>query len=304
MKLSVPSVMIPEPRASTAVDPMIRVARPRLASLAPFLNPLAFFRNLFGHSSLIRQFTRREIEARYRGSNLGMLWPFVTPVVMLLIYTFAFGAVFRLRWPGREQDSLAGFALVLFCSLIPFNVFSESVTRAPGLVLAVPNFVKKVVFPLEVLAVSAVGTALFHASVSVVILLGAIWAHTGAIPWTVVLLPLVAIPLIALSLGVTWILASLGVFLRDVGHTVGLAVQVLLFTTPIFFPPEMVPDQFRLLLLLNPLTAIVEDFRVVVLWGRQPEWVALIGRSLVTCGVMLFGYALFMRTKRAFADVV
>ena len=271
---------------------------------ASLLSPSGFFRNFWRHRNLIAQFSRREIDARYRGTNLGLYWSLVTPLILLLIYTFAFGAVFRMRWPNMQNDGLAAFAVVLFCSLWSFNIFAECATRAPSLVLAVPNFVKRVVFPLEILAVAALASALFHGAISLLVLLTGVWFVFGSVPWTVLLLPIVAVPLIGMTLGVSWFLASLGVFLRDVGHAVGLVVQVLLFTTPIFFPVEAVPDKYQPLIWLNPLTWIVEDVRRTVLWRQQPDWSSLAWRIPLSLAVMLCGYVWFMKSKRGFADVL
>jgi lipopolysaccharide transport system permease protein len=268
------------------------------------LNPYAFFSNLWRHRNLIGQFARREIDARYRGTHLGFYWSVLTPLILLLIYTFAFGAVFRMRWPNMQNDGLAAFAVVLFCSLWPFNIFSECATRASTLVLAVPNFVKRVVFPLEILAIAQLGSTLFFGMISLVVLLAGVWFVFGSVPWTVGLLPIVVLPLISITLGVTWFLSSLGVFLRDVGQAVGLVVQVLLFTTPIFFPIEAVPEQYRAWMWLNPLTWIVEDVRNTVLWGVQPDWSSLAWRIPLGLAVMLGGYVWFMKSKRGFADVL
>jgi lipopolysaccharide transport system permease protein len=277
---------------------------PPAARVTFLTGPVSLWRSLREHRGLIVQLARREVEARYRGSRLGLLWSVLTPLVMLLIYTFAFGAVFRMRWPRMEDQGLAAFALVLFCSLLPFNLFSECTNRAPSLVLGVPNFVKKVVFPLEILVVSAFGAALFQAVVSLGVLVAADWLVVGHVPWTVVLTPIAAIPLVAMTLGLAWFLASLGVFLRDIGHSVGLAVQVLLFTTPVFFPVEAVPASFQGLIWANPLTWVVEDFRRTVLWGQPPDWTSLLWRVPLSLVVTIAGYVWFMRSKRGFADVM
>ena len=167
-----------------------------------------------------------------------------------------------------------------------------------------PNYVRKVVFPLEVLPVSVLGSALFHALVSLAILLVAELIHSGRIHPTVVLLPLALLPLVLLSLGLTWFLASLGVFLRDIGYAVPLAVQVLFFVTPVLYPLENVPEPFRTFVRLNPLTAAVENFRRLVFRGTLPDWGELAAWTALTGLVTLLGYAWFMKTKRGFADVI
>jgi lipopolysaccharide transport system permease protein len=273
-------------------------------SLAQYLNPLALIHKLWRHRDIIWQFTRREVEGRYKGSFLGLFWSFINPLVLLLTYTFVFGMVFRPRWSSARSGNLGEFASVLFCGLIAFNIFSECVNRAAGLIIAVPNYVKKVVFPLEVLPVSVLGSALFHALVSVSVLLLANLLLSGTIRWTLILLPLVLLPLAFLSLGLTWFLAGLGVFVRDINYTVVLAVQVLIFITPIFYPLEIIPEAFREIIRFNPLTPVVENFRRVILWGQLPYWRDLIIWLLVTGALMVLGYAWFMKAKKAFADVI
>jgi lipopolysaccharide transport system permease protein len=277
-------------------------ARPE--SVLRYLNPIKMVRNLWHHRDLIRQFTRREIEGRYKGSFLGLFWSFVNPLVLLLIYTFVFGVVFKARWPNAKTDNLGEFAMTLFCGLICFSIFSDCINRAPASIISVPNYVKKVVFPLEILAVSAFGSALFHALVSLSILLCANLLFSGTLPWTLLLLPIVALPLVFLSLGLSWFLASLGVFIRDISYTVVLVVQVLFFLTPIFYPLETIPEPYQTLIRLNPLTSAVENFRRVLLWGWQPSWAGFMLWLLVTGLIMLLGYTWFMKTKKAFADVI
>lgn len=269
-----------------------------------YLNPLTLARSLWRQRSLIWQFTQREVLGRYKGSFLGIFWSLVNPLALLLIYTFVFGVVFQSRWPQARTTSLSEFALITFCGLMVHNVFAEAVVRAPTLIVGVPNYVKKVVFPLEVLVVSTLGGALFHGAVSLLILLGALLVTTGGLAWTLPLLPVVLLPLVFLVLGVSWFLASLGVFIRDIGHSIALAVQMLFFLTPIFYPLEAIPQPFQTLIRLNPMSTIVESSRAVVLWGRMPDWEALGVWTLVGVVVMLLGYTWFMKSRRAFADVI
>jgi lipopolysaccharide transport system permease protein len=277
-------------------------ARPE--SVWQFLTPLHLARNLWQRRELIRQFTRREIEGRYRGSIFGMFWSLVNPLVLLLIYTFVFGIIFKARWGQAGSQSLGQFALVLFCGIATFNIFSECVNRSSHLIISVPNYVKKVVFPLEILPISVLGVALFHGliSLSIVLIANILINHT--IHWTLVLLPLVALPLIFLSLGLNWLLASLGVFIRDINYVVSLITLVLFFSSAVLYPIENIPEPYRAIIRFNPLTSIVENFRNVILWGVHPSWRGLALWLLATGAVMMLGYAWFMKTKKAFADVV
>jgi lipopolysaccharide transport system permease protein len=283
---------------------MATIITARSESVLHFLNPIAVAHNLWRHRNLIRQFTRREIEVRYRGSYLGLFWSFVNPLVLLLIYTFVFGVVFQARWPNAKNAGLGEFALVLFCGLTAFNIFGETVNRSSAIIHTVPNYVKKVIFPLEVLPVSVLGAAFFHALISLSILLVANIVVSGALQITVLLLPIVALPLVFLSIGIGWFVSSLGVFIRDMGHTIVLIIQVLIFTTPIFYPLAAIPESFRQIIQLNPFTMIVENFRRVILWGTVPEWGNFILWLAITMMIMLLGYAWFMKTKKAFADVI
>jgi lipopolysaccharide transport system permease protein len=292
---STPALQPPTPPAQ---------ATPGSEPVARNLNPLAVGRHLWGHRGLVWQLTRREIEGRYRGSFLGIFWSVVSPLVLLAMYTFVGGVVLRIRWPESPGGGLGDFALVLFAGLIAYNVFSECVSRAAGLVVAVPSYVKKVVFPLELLPVSVLGSALFHGLVSLAALFGFSLLRRDTLPWTVTLLPLGVLPLALLSLGLTWFLASLGVFLRDLGYAVPLLLQVVFFATPIIYPPESVPPQFRVLVRLNPLAWTVTCFRTLIFRGAPPDWTGLATWTVVAAALMLLGYAWFMKTRKGFADVL
>jgi lipopolysaccharide transport system permease protein len=276
----------------------------RFDTIARNLNPLGLVRNIWRNRDLILQFTRRDVEGRYRGSFLGLVWSFANPLIILGVYTLVFGTIFRGRWRQSQSDGLGEFALALFCGLVVTNAFGECASRATGLIVSVPNYVKKVVFPLEVLPVSALGAALFHALVSLTVLVLTNLVLTRAVHATLLLLPLVLMPLIFLILGTTWFLASLGVFVRDTHYAVVMFTQVLPFVTPVFYPISAVPEPFRTFIAVNPLTPVVENLRAIVLWGLLPNFRDIALSCLVTGLLMLCGYAWFMKTKKAFADVL
>lgn len=270
------------------------------------LNPLALFALLWRHRHLIRQITARELTQRYRGSYLGVLWSFLLPLVMMAVYTFVFSVVFKARWRAETTTapSMGEFALTLFAGLTAFNVFSEVVNRAPSLILSVPNYVKKVVFPLEILPVVAVATALINSFISAgLVILGSLLLQ-HKVSATLFLLPLAYLPLIFLSLGLCWFLASLGVYVRDVVQVTGIAVQILFFMSPVFYPVSAVPVAVRPILQLNPLTPVLDNFRQVILWGESIHWGPWLVWTLGTFAIALLGYAWFARTKKGFADVV
>lgn len=273
--------------------------------LLPLLNPLAAVTDLWRHRDLIRQFTRREIEGRYKGSYLGLLWSFITPLVMLLVFTFVFGVVFKARWPhARGGDSLAEFALVMFAGQLAFQAFAEPVNRAAGLIVGVPNFVKKVVFPLQILPVAVVGAGLYHVGVGLLIALGASLLIHGSVPWTALLVPLSLLPLALLGLGVSWFLASLGVYVRDIGYMVGVVMQALFFATPILYPVTAIPEPYRAWMALNPLTpmvGLVRDHLIIGNVGEPAVWGMGFAYGVVALGL---GYAWFMVTRKGFADVL
>lgn len=277
---------------------------PESPSFASNLNPLTLATRLWTARDLIAQFTRREIEGRYRSSLLGLAWSFINPLALLLVYTFVFGVVLKQRWPGLASEGLTQFGLVLFAGLIAFGIFSECVGRAAGLIVSTPNYVKRVVFPLELLPVSVLGSALFHATISLVVLLVAYLALGGLPRLTWVLIPVVVAPVAFLSLGLLWTLSSLGVFIRDLAYSVTLAVQILFFVTPIFYPIEAIPPSFRAVVRYNPLASVVEALRGAIFVGHVAAWRSLLVSGALGLLVMLVGYAWFMRTRRAFGDVI
>jgi len=277
---------------------------PQSPPLARYLNPAAFVGHLWRERGLIAQFTRREVEGRYRSSVLGLAWSFINPLVLLLVYTFVFGVVLKQRWRTAESGGLAGFGLVLFAGMIAFGIFSECTTRAPGLIVGIPNYVKKVVFPLELMPLSVLGSALFHALVSLVMLLVVHVALGGTPRWSWLLIPVVLLPIVLISLGLLWALSSLGVFLRDLGYTVALITQVLFFVTPIFYPIEAIPPALQAVVRYNPLARGVEALRGVIFAGTVGDPTSLLVSGSVGAVMMLVGYAWFMKTRRAFGDVI
>lgn len=266
---------------------------------------IALGKSLWRNRQLIVEMTKREVVGRYKGSAMGIAWSFFNPVFMLVVYTFVFSEIFRSRWGGvGGDDSKTQFAVVLFVGMIVIGFFSEVINRAPSLILSNVNYVKKVVFPLEILPVVAMGAALFHCFISICVLLSAFVLFNGYLHWSVVFFPLVMFPLVILSMGLSWMLASLGVFLRDVGQTVGIITTVLMFLSPVFYPVTAVPVRFRSYIMANPLTFIIEQARSVLIWGDSPSWGGLFIYTLFAIGVASAGYAWFQKTRKGFADVI
>ncbi len=268
------------------------------------MNPSRLLRNLYNHRNLIRQFAWRDFIGRYKGSYLGVVWSFVTPLMMLAVYGFVFSVVFKAKWTQNSDTSQIDFALILFCGMTVFNIFGETINRAPGLILGHPNYVKKVVFPLEILPVAALVTSLLNAGISLAILVPANMAFNFTISKTIFLFPLILVPLIAFTIGLAWFLASIGVFIRDIGQPVGVMVTILFFMSGVFFPLSALPENYRFLMKFNPLTMVLEESRRTLMWGELPDWTWLVIATVLSCVVMQLGYTWFMRTKRAFADVI
>lgn len=282
--------------------PATQGTRSHAAQPASFV---ALLRSLWLNRQLIAQLTKREVLGRYKGSMLGLAWSFFNPVLMLTVYTFVFSVVLKSRWGGADgDDSKTLFAVVLFTGMIVHGLFAEVLNRAPTLIIANVNYVKKVIFPLEILPVIAMGAALFHCIISLGILLAAFAIFNHYLHWTVVFIPLILLPLVILTSGLAWVLASLGVFLRDVGQTINIITTITLFLSPVFYPAAALPEEFRSWLLANPLAFIIEQARDVLIWGNQPDWFGLGVFNLVATFIAWLGYAWFQKTRKGFADVL
>lgn len=267
------------------------------------LNPLSMIQNLWANRTLIQQFTKREVIGRYKGSYLGIFWSFLTPLLMLCVYTFVFSMVFKAKW-SAGGDSKIEFALLIFSGLVTFTIFSELISRAPGLIVGNVNYVKKVVFPLEILPVVVLGSSLIHSCISFGILISGLFLFLGVFHWTLILVPLVMLPLVLFSLGLGWFFASLGVFLRDISQIVGIAVQALMLMSPIFYPISALPEKIRFIYYINPISYVVEDMRGILIWGQLPNWPWLIVGTVIGALVAIGGYAWFQKTRGGFADVL
>lgn len=260
-------------------------------------------RSLVQHRRLAVSLIKREVIGRYRGSMLGTLWSFFNPLLMLLIYTFVFSVVFQARWKGGT-GSKTEFALVLFSGLLVFNVFSECLNRAPTLILMNVNYVKKVVFPLEILPLVSQGAAVFHGLVSFVVWFVFYVVFFGLPPVTAWLFPFVILPLMFLCLGMGWFLASLGVYLRDVAQFVGLLVTALMFLSPIFYPVSALPERYRSIMELNPMTPVIEQVRGVLILGQMPDWHHFALQFAGSVVIAWLGFSWFQKTRKGFADVL
>jgi lipopolysaccharide transport system permease protein len=270
-------------------------------------SPLHMLGALARNRQLIGQLTKREIFARYKGSIMGVAWSFINPLFLLTIYTFVFSTVFKARWGSSASsitESKAEFALILFAGLIIHGFCAECINSAPKLIISNVNYVKKVVFPIEVLSVTSVLNGLFHLAVSLTVLLATQLFFNHSLPITALYFPVVIIPLVFLMVGLSWLLAALGTYIRDIGQVTGMVVTALLFLSPVFYPISALPEEYQAWLYINPLTAIIENTRAVLLFGQSPDWHSLaisLGVGLLVC---CLGYAFFQKTRAGFADVL
>ena len=260
------------------------------------------FASLWRHRSLVFELTKREFSGRYRGSFGGIAWSFAQPLFLLTVYTIAFGVILKARW--GFSGGTANYALMLFAGLIIFNAFSECLIRSTTLVTGNPNFVKKVVFPLELLPVITVATALIHALIAIATWFLGYLLLFGMPKSTAILFPLILLCFVPVLLGLGWLLSAIGVIIKDVGQLTGMLSHTLLFLTPIFYSIEAAPPKLQGLLMLNPLTFIVEQFRLVLFYGQMP---ALKSLSVYFVLASLFAWVslvLFRRLRPTFADMV
>ena len=253
-------------------------------------------------ADLIYSLARRELLARYKGSVLGLVWALVTPVVMITIFTIVFSGIFGARF--GPSSSHWDYALYLFCALIPWTMFQETVQQSANTIVSHANLVKRVVFPLETLPVAQTFSALGNQLFSTIALLIAVLVLRHELHLTGLWLPVLLVPQLLLVLGASWLMASLGVFLRDITQGVSLVLMAWMYMTPIIYPESIIPAQYRRLIDLNPFTSLVRSYRRIFLDGQNPDWAGLMYFTVVAVAMFFFGYWWFARTRKNFADVV
>ena len=268
------------------------------------LDPLPGLRLIFRNGALLRQLVRRNIISKYQGSALGIFWNAVHPLMRLCIYTFVFSVVFKARWGTDTSATREFFAVNLFCGMTIYSIFSDAVNMSAVQITLNPNYVKKVVFPLPLLPLSQVISSFIQGLVWILLLFIGATVFCSSLSWTMLFLPLILLPLFLFTLGISYFLSSLTVYLRDTPYILGVILQVLFFATPIFYPVEQVPEKFRTVLQINPLTIMIEESRKVMLLSQTPDW-KFFGISLaVGIVVFLLGFAWFNKTQKGFADVL
>lgn len=268
------------------------------------ISPLKLIRSAKLHRHLLLNLAKRETISRYKDSLFGLLWSILSPLLMLTIFSFVFTNIFKSRWGVAVENNAVSYPVILFAGLIVFNFFSECLGKSPSIVMGNQNFVKKIIFPLEILPLVSILSALFQSAISFCILLVFILTETGSIPWTALLLPIGMFPFLIFILGMMFWLSATGVFVRDISQTVGLITTGMMFISPIFFPATSFPEHWQFLAHYNPLTYPIELARDLLVFGVGIEvydWLKYLGFSLVFCWL---GYAWFQKLRIGFSDVL
>jgi len=262
-----------------------------------------FAQSLIAHRDLIFRLSAREFTQRFRGSVLGVAWAVLIPLLTALIYTFVFSTVLKARWPG-VVDGPFDFAIIFLTGIVVHTIFAEAIARAPALIVGNANYVKKVIFPLEILPIVNVLTALTNASIGISIVVVGNLILNGRLHLTVIALPLIVAPYLVFVIALVFFFAAVGVYLRDLSQLVGLLITVTMFLTPIFFPIDSVPERFQTVIWLNPLTFVVEQVRGVVIFGKWPNFFGLTIYTMAAMVSLALAFWLFQRLRNGFADVL
>jgi lipopolysaccharide transport system permease protein len=256
------------------------------------------------NNQLIRSMIKREVIGRYRGSLIGLAWSFFNPIFMVTAYTIVFSMIFKMRWASDGIENKTQFGLILFSGIIIFNLFSEVINRSPNLILSNSNYIKKVVFPVEILSIVSIGAAFFHALISLFVLLTAFLLFNGYLHWNVIFLPLLFMPFLILLLGFSWVLASIGPFVRDAGQVMNLITTLLMFLSPVFYPLSAVPGKLKFFIAMNPVTFIIEQTRGLIIFGNNPNWIGTLIYTLISACVAWSGFYFFQKMRKGFADAI
>ena len=265
--------------------------------------PMFILQSLYKHRELIWELVKRDFIGRYKGSLIGIAWSLFHPLLMLLVYTLVFSVAFKARW-GVGEESKVAFALVLFCGMIVHGLFAECLNASPRLITSQPNYVKKVVFPLEILTWVIVLSALLHFTVSLGLLLIFVLMSGMELTFHILIIPIILLPLILMIMGLTWVFSSLGVYLRDIGQGMGVVTTVLMFVSPVFYPSNSLPEEFRSLLVFNPITLPIEQMRDVILWNKAIQWDDWGVSLCIGLVISWVGFWWFQKSRKGFSDVL
>lgn len=260
---------------------------------------------LSSHKYLIMELSKREVKSRYKGSFLGIFWALLTPLAMLLVFTFVFGEIFQAKWPNTQnQDSMVTFSVNLFAGLSFFWFFSDVIAKSPTIFSSVPNYIKKVIFPLWILPLVSLFGALFHYIVYLFILFGAVLLSGSELHLSILAVPFIVALSFPLLVGFSLFLGSLGVFVKDINTIIGVIVNMLIFLSPVFYPLSNIPQKLQWLFYLNPLTYIIEALRGALMHGLWPSVFSMGVYLLVSLAVLALGVFTFRFTYKGFADVL
>lgn len=283
---------------------MSRITHLSKINLFCFFNPLFFAKHFWKHRDLIKQLSKRDFQARYKGSFLGVFWAVLNPLFMLAVYTFVFSVIFKGKWGFQVSDNKFEFAIILFSGLSIFSIFTESLNKSPALLVSNANFVKKVVFPLEILPLVTVISSFLHALISFIILIIAVNVFIGFSSWGVILSLFSVISMLMLTLGLSFIVSAFGVYIRDISYSIIVITNILVYLTPVFYPLSAVPKFIQRIMYFNPLTMIVENFRNSIILSHPPFWGYVLITVLVSYFVMALGLIIFRKLSSGFADIL
>ncbi len=271
------------------------------------MNPVSIvpliFLSFVKNWNLIFQLTKRNIEARFKGAALGVLWSFFTPILMLVVYTFVFGVILDIRWINQEGGNLE-FATILFSGLIVHTYFSDCLQASTELIVSNRQYVKKVVFPLETLSWVAAFTALFQLVVSILVLISYLLIINQSLSWTIIFLPIIIFPLMIMALGFSWLISAVTVYVRDLRQIIGPLTLILLFVSPIFYPATNLPSNLRFLIYVNPISWVVDESRNLILWGTLPDLNGALIYYSASIAIAWFGLFCFKNLRLGFSDVI
>ena len=260
--------------------------------------------SFINNKNLIYQLTKRDVLSRYKGSVIGIAWSVITPLLMLMLYTFVFSFVFKARWGGAIELPREMYALILYTGMIFHSLLCECINRSPTLMQSNASYVKKVIFPLEILNWVSLFSALFQAMIGFTLLIFGKVIITGEFTATIFILPFLLIPFVLIVLGVCWFIISVGVYFRDISHLTSILTTVLMFASPIFYPISILPSDLQFIMYLNPLTYFIEEARNVLIFGAYPDFRNYVFVLILSIFVAAFGFSFFQKTRKGFADVL
>jgi len=276
----------------------------KIQSVATVINPMKIVMSFLQHRTLLYQFTVRNIKARHKGSYLGVFWMVLNPLLMMALYSFVFGVIFNGRYGMMANETAVDYALGIFLSLTIFQLIAEVMGVSTTIILGHTNIVKKVVFPLEILPVASVGASIYHFMISICLVFAGILIFGQGISSLSLYLPVLILPVILFTLGIGWFFSSVGVYVRDLGQLMQFLSLALLYSSAVFYSLDMVPDQIYAILKYNPMVHIVEQARKIVLWDQPLQLRPVLYIYISSTCIFFFGYYVFMRLKKGFADVL